>query len=79
MSDIEVEFRVVNDEELPPIVITMTEDDGVKVVLNTYHRLWLSLNRKTIGGCAKNLYEKIDMVLTAYLEEQRQYERLDNE
>ena len=49
----EVEFRVVSDDELPPIVITMSDDGVVKVVLNTYHRLWLAYNRKTIAGCAQ--------------------------
>ena len=28
----QVEYRIVNDNELPPVVITMTEDDEVKVV-----------------------------------------------
>ena len=56
----QVEYRIVNDGELPPIVITMTENDEVKVVLNQHHKLWLSLNRKIIGGCAEALYEKID-------------------
>lgn len=75
----EVEYRIVNDAELPPIVITMTEDDDVKVVLNQHHKIWLCLKRKVIAGCAQSLFDKIDMLLTAHLEEQRQYERLDEE
>jgi hypothetical protein len=75
----EVEYRIVNDEDLPPIVITMTEDDDVKVVLNQQHKIWLCLKRKVIAGCAQSLFDKIDMLLTAHLEEQRQYERLDEE
>ena len=74
-----VEYRVVNDEDLPPIVITMTENDDVKVVMNQHHKIWLCLNRKEIAGCAQSLFEKIDMVLTAFLSEQREYERMDNE
>tara|TARA_R100001082_G_C4359848_1_gene158775 strand:+ start:601 stop:867 length:267 start_codon:yes stop_codon:yes gene_type:complete len=74
-----VEYRVVSDENLPPIVITMTEDDDVKVVMNQHHKIWLCLNRKEIAGCAQSLFEKIDMVLTAFLSEQREYERMDNE
>tara|TARA_R110000824_G_scaffold222785_3_gene410565 strand:+ start:295 stop:540 length:246 start_codon:yes stop_codon:yes gene_type:complete len=74
-----VEYRIVNDSELPPIVITMNENDEVKVVMNQYHKIWLSLHRKDIAGCAQSLFEKIDMVLTAFLQEQREYERMDNE
>ena len=72
-----VEFRLVNDDEMPPIVITMNENDDPKVVLNSEHRIWLSLHRKTIGGCAEALFEKIDELLTAHLKEQRSYEQLD--
>jgi hypothetical protein len=74
-----VEYRVVSDENLPPIVITMNEEDDVKVVLNQHHKIWLCLNRKEIAGCAQSLFEKIDMVLAAFLSEQREYERMDNE
>tara|TARA_R110002012_G_scaffold92609_3_gene224809 strand:- start:104 stop:352 length:249 start_codon:yes stop_codon:yes gene_type:complete len=74
-----VEFRVVNTEELPPIVISQNENDEPKVVLNTYHRIWLSLNRKLIAGIIDNLPEKIDMILTGYLQEQRQFEKEDLE
>ena len=72
-----VEFRLVNDEEMPPIVITMNDNDSPKVVLNADHKIWLALHRKTIGGCAEALYEKIDELLTAHLQEQRAYERMD--
>ena len=76
-KEISVEFRLVNDEEMPPIVITMNDRDEPKVVLNSEHKIWLSLYRKTIGGCAEALYEKIDELLTAHLQEQRAYERMD--
>ena len=72
-----VEFRLVNDDEMPPIVITMNDKDDPKVVLNSEHKIWLSLHRKTIGGCAEALFEKIDELLTAHLKEQRSYEQLD--
>jgi len=74
-----VEFRIINDAELPPIVITMNEDDEVKVILNQHHQLWLSLNRKLIGGCAEALYDKIDMLLTGYLEQQYIFELQDRD
>jgi|TARA_R110001592_G_scaffold118418_3_gene320829 hypothetical protein len=70
-----IEFKLVDDEEMPPIVITMDENDLPKVVLNRRHQLWLSVNRKTIGGCAEELYGKIDELLSAYLEEQRSHEK----
>ena len=72
-----VEFRIINDAEMPPIVMTMNENDEVKVVLNQYHQLWLSLNRKIIAGCAEALWEKMDMLLTGYLEQQYMYELQD--
>ena len=75
----QVEYRIVNDSELPPVVMTMTENDEVKVLLNQHHKIWLCLHRKTIAGSAQSLFEKIDMVLTAFLSEQREYERMDNE
>jgi|TARA_R100000231_G_scaffold139578_1_gene121378 hypothetical protein len=74
-----VEFRIVNTSELPPIVISQNENDEPKVVLNTYHRIWISLNRKIIAGIIDNLPEKIDMILTGYLQEQRQFEKDDLE
>jgi len=76
-KEINVEFRLVNDEEMPPIVITMNERDEPKVILNSEHQIWLSLYRKTIGGCAEALYEKIEELLSAHLEEQRAYERME--
>ena len=76
-NETKVEFRLVNDEEMPPIVITMNDNDSPKVVLNADHKIWLALHRKTIGGCAEALFEKIDELLTAHLQEQRAYERMD--
>jgi len=76
-NETNVEFRLVNDEEMPPIVITMNERDEPKVILNSEHQIWLSLYRKTIGGCAEALYEKIEELLSAHLQEQRAYERME--
>ena len=74
-----VEFRIINDIDLPPIVITMNEDNEVKVILNQYYTLWLSLNRKIIGGSAEALFDKINMLLTGYLEQQYVYELQDRD
>mgnify|MGYP003114474367 CR=1 FL=1 len=73
----DVEFRMVNDDEMPPLVITMNDNDEVKVVLNQKHLIWLSLNRKTIGGLPEALYRNIDMLLDGFLREQRQNERME--
>ena len=74
-----VEYRIIDDEQLPPIVITMDETDEVKLIINVYHKVWLMLNRKTIGGVTEGLFEKINTVLDAHLLEQRQYELLESE
>jgi len=73
----EVEFRIINTAELPPLVISQNENDAPKVVINTYHKLWISLNRRTIAGIIEALQEKMDMILTSYLEEQYQFEKED--
>ena len=78
MNEETVEFRLVSSNDLPPIMITMNDDDRPKVVVNADHRIWLSLHRKTIGGAAESLFHKINEMLTAYLLEQRQYELIDN-
>jgi hypothetical protein len=72
-----VEFRLVSDEQLPPIVITMDDNDEPKVIINTYHRIWIGLNRKVIAGIVENLQEKMDMLLNVYLLEQRNFEKED--
>ena len=74
-----VEFRIINTSEMPPIVISQNEDDEPKVILNEYHKIWISLNRKVIAGIIENLQEKMDMILTGFLQEQRTYERMDME
>lgn len=74
-----VEFRIIDAEDMPPMVISQNEKDEPKVVINTYHRLWISLNRRLIAGIIDALPEKLDMILTAYLEQQRAFERMDRE
>tara|TARA_R110000823_G_scaffold284451_1_gene402551 strand:- start:2199 stop:2459 length:261 start_codon:yes stop_codon:yes gene_type:complete len=72
-----VEFRIINTPEMPPLVISQNEEDEPKVVINTYHRIWIGLNRKLIAGIIENLQEKMDMILTGYLVEQRAFEQED--
>ena len=75
----QVEFRVIDSADMPPLVISQNENDEPKVVINTHHRIWISLNRKLIAGIVDNLQDKMDMILTGYLEEQRIYEKMDME
>lgn len=74
----QVEFNIVSDLELPPMVISMNEDDEPKVILNTQHKIWLSLNRRLILGIFEALPEKLDMILDGFLREQRLFEVDDN-
>jgi len=73
----DVEFRLVQDDELPPIVITMNDDDEPKVVINAIHTTWLCLHRKTIGGCGEPLFGRIDQMLTSLLAQQRNDEVME--
>lgn len=74
-----VEFRIVDSPDLPPLVISQNEDDEPKVVINTHHRLWISLNRRLIAGIIEALQDKMDMILTSYLEESYAFEKQDRE
>ena len=40
--DVNVDFVLVNDEEMPPLMVTPDERDNVKVVLNTACLLYTS-------------------------------------
>ncbi len=74
-----VEFRVIDSADMPPIVITFNENDEPKVVINTFHKLWISLNRRLIAGILESLQEKMDTLLTSYLQEQFNFEKEDRE
>ena len=79
MNKVNVEFRIIDAEDMPPLVISQNETEEPKVVINTYHKLWISLNRKTIAGIIEALQEKMDMILTSYLEEQYAFVMEDRE
>jgi hypothetical protein len=74
-----VEFRLIDSETMPPIVISYNENDEPKVVINTYHKLWISVNRRTIAGVIEALQEKMDTILQGYLVEQFNFEKEDRE
>ena len=69
-----VEFKVVNTPDLPPIVISQNEIDNPKVVINTHHKIWISLHRRTIAGIIEAMQEKMDFILDSHLEELRNFE-----
>jgi hypothetical protein len=66
----EIEFRLIESREMPPLVISINEDLEPKVIINTYYKVWLGWKRKVIGGIAKSLYERIEDLLDGYLAEQ---------
>ena len=73
----QVEFRVVEDDELPAIIIKRDGGIAPVIVINTYHKVWLSLHRSTIPGITQSLAEKLTMLCDGFLEEQLQYEDMD--
>ena len=74
-----VEFRIIDTSEMPPIVITQNDNDEPKVVINTYHKLWISINRRLIAGIIDSLPEKMDDILMGYLKEQYNFQKEDRE
>jgi len=73
----EIEYKIIDDENMPPIMITIdNETDLPKVVINSHYTIWLGLHRKLIGGCAESVFDKINDLLTAHLSEQRMFERM---
>lgn len=74
----EVEFRLIDSEDMPPVVIKKNEDDsGCVILLNQAHTIWLSLNRSTIPGITQSLAEKLNQMCDGYLEQQLAYEEND--
>lgn len=72
-----VEFKIIRDEEMPPIIFKPNMRDEVTIVINQNFAIWLALHRKTIAGSAEALFEKIDEMLSAHLSEQRMYEKME--
>ena len=75
----EIEFRIVNDENVPPIVITMDENDLPKVIINRHFALWLMVHRNTIPGCVEACADEIYKLLDGHLNEQRANELMEND
>tara|TARA_R110000823_G_scaffold55404_1_gene135526 strand:+ start:372 stop:620 length:249 start_codon:yes stop_codon:yes gene_type:complete len=74
----QIEFRLIDEGDMPPIVITVGDNNEPKVILNSHHKIWMGWKRKMIGGVAKSLYDKIDELLDAYLADQHQFMLMDS-
>jgi hypothetical protein len=74
-----MEFRLINDANMPPVIMSPTEHDRPKIVINIHHKIWLCLHRKTLAGAATAMFEKLDEILTGHLREIRGQELLDLE
>ena len=74
----QIEFRLIDEADMPPIVITIGDNNEPKVILNSYHKIWMGWKRKMIGGVAKSLYDKIDELLDAYLADQHAFQLMDD-
>jgi len=72
----EIEFRLIRDDNMPPVIFKPDDEDNVTVVINQSYLIWLSLNRKIIAGCSEALFDKIDEMLTSHLSETRMFERM---
>jgi hypothetical protein len=72
-----VEFRIVNDEDVPPLVITMTEEDMPKIVINRHHSIWLMINRNVIPSSAQAIADEIYKLLDAHLQDMRADELME--
>ena len=66
----EIEFRLIEEEEMPALFFKSNEDDVTScvIVINTYHKIWLGLHRNTIPGICNSLAEKLNMLCDGYLE-----------
>lgn len=76
----QVEFRLIDSNDMPPVVIKKNEDDnGCVIVLNQAHTIWLSLQRSAIPGIAQSLAGKLNQLCDGYLEQQLMYVEMDME
>ena len=75
-----VEFRLIEDTDMPPVIIKQHESEmTVVIMINLHHKIWLSLKRKSIAGANKQLFSQIDSILNMYLEEQLKMKEFDEQ
>ena len=73
----EIEFMMIDDEKLPPVIIKKNDDGMPKILINNYHKIWICMNRGIINGIFEVFPKKVTGILDAYLREQYQYEVMD--
>jgi hypothetical protein len=75
----EIEFRLIEDNEMPALIFKSNENDiaSCVIVINQAHKIWLGLQRNTIPGICQSLNEKLNQLCDGYLEEQLYYAEMD--
>jgi len=73
-----VEYKIVEDRELPPMIIKDDGRGGLEIVINNHHKIWLALNRNTIPGIMQSMAEKLQEITNAILEEHYVMEKWDD-
>jgi len=82
MNDVEkqVEFRLVNDDDLPPLIIKRDEhSNNPIVIINGQYIIWLSLMRNCIPGITSSLHEKLNDMCDSHLLQQLAFEQYEDE
>jgi hypothetical protein len=66
----EIEFRIIEDENLPIIFI---DGEGLRPVItinaHSKNRVWLSIHRNTIPGITQSLQAKLSEICDSYLKQ----------
>ena len=76
----QVEFRLIDSIDMPPVVIKKNEEDnGCVIILNQAHTIWLSLQRSAIPGITQSLASKLNQLCDGYLENQLMFAQMDME
>ena len=65
-----IEYKIVREENMPPLVITKNNATGITIILNENEKIWLSLHRNTIPAIAQQLQEKLTQICDGHLTEQ---------
>tara|TARA_R110000751_G_scaffold4372_4_gene21407 strand:+ start:3646 stop:3879 length:234 start_codon:yes stop_codon:yes gene_type:complete len=73
-----VEYKIIDDTELPPMIIKDNGDGGLEIVINHHHKIWLALNRNTIPGVVQSMSEKLQEITGGILKEQYAMEKWED-
>ena len=79
MKEKTIEYKIIRDDTMPPLVITQSGTTGITIVLNESERLWLALHRNTIPAIAQQLQEKLTSFCDGVLSEQLYYKKIGEE